>query len=55
MATYNYDQQIYSLSQTANISFSKSFATLADLQGYVKNTMNGLLTNSSAQAQGKRI
>lgn len=49
MSSYNTQQQIYSLSQTANISSSKSFATLAELQEYVSGTMNGLLANSAAQ------
>ncbi len=49
MATYNFEQQIYSLSQTANISFNKRFATLNALQDYVTDTMNGLLSNPSAQ------
>jgi hypothetical protein len=49
MATYSFEQQIYSLSATANISFSKSFPTLSDLQNYVTDTMDGLLTNPAAQ------
>jgi hypothetical protein len=50
MATYNSKQQIYSLSQTANISFNKRFATLEALQAYETDTMLGLLANPAAQA-----
>lgn len=49
MASYNYQQQVYSLSQTANISFNKRFPTLQALQDYVTNTMTGLLANPAAQ------
>lgn len=49
MASYNYQQQVYSLSQTANISFNKRFPTLEALQQYVTNTMNNLLGEPAAQ------
>ena len=49
MAIYNFEQQVYSLSLTANVSFNKRFATLEALQDYVSNTIKDLLSDSSTQ------
>lgn len=49
MATYTFQQQVYSLSQTANISFNKRFPTLGALQTYVTQTSGNLVKSTEAQ------